>query len=779
MSDFIAYLMQKGSYGHYWSKQTMLTTWWSTTTRPEIPALKEDLYFGVHPSTKQKAPRTRPTEEDIAAINCVYADVDSKDYGNSKKAATKHVKELNPPPSVIVDSGGGYHCYWLLEESFELNTTLKREIARSLQGRWVDYVGGDLAVHDLARILRLPGTLNYKYDPPREVRIVYENLTRLYPIEDLEKFLPETTDLEHRGDDGDPKIPFPQRPNTLTYQQLVTLAQSSVGGEKFVKLWKGWSEEYISESEADLAFCCILAFWTGGDYDKINELFRLSKRYREKWDREDYRYATIIKALQQVTEHYVDPGGYLEAGANDEGNAQCVFTRNLESVAFCGALGWLHYEGTHWGSEMAEASADKKIITTLKERRRAAITSDTIDEKYQEAIIRCAKPSAANIRNCKTVLKSLVTVPVAGFDASPDELNCHNGVLDLRTGKMSPHSSKKKFTYCLPISYDENANSSFWQQWLLDTVGGRQEVLDFLQLALGYSLTGHTREEVMFYVEGPARAGKGTFTETIISMLGGVPLATEVGMEQFVESNKSSGQGFLLAYMRACRFIAASESKESHWLDAANLKRWTGGNLVTCAQKYGHHFTYQPRYKIWLSSNWPLQMDADDIAGWSRVNIIKFPNSHLGAEDKLLKAHMKSPEILKGVLAWVAEGAMKWYELKGGLCAPKTIQEETQSARQNLDWVSKWVEEQILITGDCEGDLLPNAVYYQEYHDWCNEQGVSPKKLIALNRTLGRAGYEVGGDTFRYNGRTARGWRGAKLLTPSLREQLDRMKMEE
>jgi len=781
--EFIAHLMRKGPYGHYWSKTTKLSEWWKTLEGvPEIPEetrLKQELYFGVHPSKEEKGQHQRSREEDIAAVSCVYADIDAKDFGNSKRVAENHIKELNPPPSIIVDSGGGFHCYWLLEEPFEITTKFKLEVAKSLQARWVDYVGGDLAVHDLARILRIPGTLNHKYDPPREVKIVYQNLDRLYTPDSLEEFLP---DLDHRGGGEEEldelNIPAPARPNSLTAKQIVKLARGAADGEKFEKLWKGWSENYPSESEADLALCCMLAFWTGGDYEKIDYLFRASKRYREKWEREDYRYNTIIKALAKVKDFYVDPGGFLVTRADDYGNAMCVNARTRNSIAYTDALGWMTYQDNHWDTECSEAEVTRKIISVLKKRRVAAVNATGIDEKYREAVIRCTKTSSRNVANCRQLLKAVSSVHIAGFDEGNDFLNCQNGVVDLRTGQILDHSPERKFTYCLPVDYDENADYSFWEQWLLDTVGGRQEVLDFLQLAVGYSITGHTHEEVMFYIEGPPRSGKGTFTETLMTMLGGIPLATEVGMEAFMESGlrSSSQQGFLLAYMRACRFVAASESKESHWLDTALIKRWTGGNAITCAHKYGHPFTYVPRFKIWLSSNYPLQMDAEDVAGWSRVNLIKFPNSHLGIEDKMLKTRMRKPEVLKTVLAWAVEGAIKWREAEkdGGLRAPDTIKAETEAARENLDWVAQWVYEQIIITGD-DGDFLSNSEYYQEYRDWCIENGVSAKKLISLNRTLSRKGYSVG-ERSRVNGRLARGWRGVRFHTAPLRVQLGEMK---
>ena len=777
MTTFMSLLSRGGDFGHFWLKQSRTTIWWDTKNIPEAPEQPEDIYFGVHPSRTRKSPSQRTLESDVAAINCLFADIDGKSFPGGKTAAASHIKSLFPRPTVIIDSGGGYHCYWILQDPFILDTPLKEEVAKALQIRWVPYVKGDKAVHDLARILRAPGTQNYKYSPPRHVRTVYENLDNLYDLDELETLLP--TD-EHRGgdeeeedEDLEPVYPKPVHPNSLSLREIVTRAQQTRDGEKFKSLWRRQDDEYESTSEADLAFCSILAFWTGGDAEKIDALFRASERMRDKWERADYRNTTILRALRQVKKFYHDPGGYLTAGANDEGNAQCVASQCQDKFAYCEAFGWLRYTGSYWSTQMAEAAIEREIVRVLKQRRATAAKADT--SRVVEAIIRASKPSASNVRNCKALLRSLVTVGVDLFDASLDDLNCPNGVLNLRKGTLTKPNGTQRFSYVIGTPYNSQADQSIWVDWLLEATGNKQEVVDFLQLAVGYSLTGHTREEVMFYIYGPARAGKGIFTETIMALLGGRPLATEVGMETFIEKRRGTDQGFDLASFKACRFIAASESKDSHWLDGSHIKRWTGGSPITCAHKYQKPFTYRPQFKIWLTSNFPLQMDPDDIAGWTRPKVIRFPTSHLGSEDKLLKGRMRSSSVLAGVLAWAVEGAMKWYALPpGGMIAPEIIKQETRKAQEDLDWVAQWVEEDIIDTGD-EADRIPNALYYDRYREWCRERGAAVRRLKGLNTSLQRLGFKVKGKPFLYEGKTSRGWRGVKLRQVSFREQVERI----
>lgn len=115
----------------------------------------------------------------------------------------------------------------------------------------------------------------------------------------------------------------PQTGEDLTDEQIIDLAGKAQNGAKFKKLWGGDTTGYRHDendghSEADLALCSILAFYTGADPDRIDRLFRQSGLYREKWLlRQDYREATIEKALAGKTEFY-KPGKHDADGGDTD-----------------------------------------------------------------------------------------------------------------------------------------------------------------------------------------------------------------------------------------------------------------------------------------------------------------------------------------------------------------------------------------------------------------------------------------------------------------------------
>jgi len=90
----------------------------------------------------------------------------------------------------------------------------------------------------------------------------------------------------------------------LSDDELVDRAMRAANGEKFGRLWAGDTSNYAhgeneGRSEADLALCSILAFWVGPDQWRIDQLFRQSGLYRQKWERADYRILTLALALDR------------------------------------------------------------------------------------------------------------------------------------------------------------------------------------------------------------------------------------------------------------------------------------------------------------------------------------------------------------------------------------------------------------------------------------------------------------------------------------------------
>ncbi len=124
----------------------------------------ENVYFAVAARRDSSSGKT----ENCSVVRAVWVDLDFKDIAESE--ALRALADFPLEASLRVYSGGGIHAYWLLEEPFDLRQHAKE--FKALLRRTARTLGADLGSAEPAHVLRIPGTFNFKYTPPREVHLV-------------------------------------------------------------------------------------------------------------------------------------------------------------------------------------------------------------------------------------------------------------------------------------------------------------------------------------------------------------------------------------------------------------------------------------------------------------------------------------------------------------------------------------------------------------------------------------------------------------------------------
>ena len=203
--ELLTHLHRGGAWGNYWQAKEIPPIWYPSG-KPCQPYKAGNVYFCVHPLKERLPGKARGGIEHIAALNCLYAEFDARSDVHTdspwvdKDAILAHIAELDITPSVILDSGGGIQAYWLLDAPFVIGS--KEDLARadSTQKRWVKLCQSDTGAKDLARVLRLPGTKNVKYDPPREAFLIpgLYDLEKTFTFELLESILPPEEQAERK-----------------------------------------------------------------------------------------------------------------------------------------------------------------------------------------------------------------------------------------------------------------------------------------------------------------------------------------------------------------------------------------------------------------------------------------------------------------------------------------------------------------------------------------------------------------------------------------------------
>ncbi len=267
-----------------------------------------NVYYGVglirgNPSGRGKA-------RDVAAIGALWADIDLLGPGRETKAlpatvddARRIFQRLPHAPSVLVDSGHGLHAYWLLKEPWVFDTDAEREQAARLAKGWhgtVCAAAESLGWHlenlgDLARVLRLPGTLNHKGDPPAEVHVLESHPDRRYNPDDFEPYLVEPDDKA-----------LPAAGENLVLRAgaeppAAKMAEAVATCPKFRQTWNHERPDLADQSQSgfDLALASIAASLGWTDQETADLLIAARRHTGEKPEkalRPDYVRRTLALA---------------------------------------------------------------------------------------------------------------------------------------------------------------------------------------------------------------------------------------------------------------------------------------------------------------------------------------------------------------------------------------------------------------------------------------------------------------------------------------------------
>ena len=577
----------------------------------------------------------------------------------------------------------------------------------------------------------------------------------------------------------------------LDDEVLISKIEGSMQGEKFKSLMEGdLTLANGDHSSADQMLCNILAFWTSKNKEQMDRIFRNSGLMRDKWLRDDYREATLNKALMITKEVYnPEPDTYIQPKQEpiqmpkledrqflneDTGEINDSFIPNMNidefgepifrikkifksytlddtgnAMRFYDYFGdlfrynvtdkiYMYWTGKSWIRD--EKEIIKKYANKLIEimREEAVDIEGKIEffrsqgrkdeEKDQEKLLDAFRKNITRISNKAgkdamiSELKHYAKIPVTSDEFNKDKflLNTESGIVDLNQGTISP------FEYDKMISKNTNCKVSFKEPttWLyfLSTIFYRgeseqqkretQEIINFVQMALGYSLSGSCVEQGLFLLFGGGSNGKSTFTEQIAYMLGDYAdnVQSSVLMQQKVQNNAAT---YSLAKLKNSRFVSTGETDEGGKLAEAQIKSWTGDEKISARFLYGNEFSYKPEFKIWMSTNNKPIIRGNDFGIWRRIFPIPFLNTFT-KEQKDRKMPQKLQNETPQILGWCIQGFQK-YVKNGGLELPECLEKERNDYKVQMDVVAQYIENQCRL----EKGWVTNArTLYQNYKVW-------------------------------------------------------------
>jgi putative DNA primase/helicase len=374
------------------------------------------------------------------------------------------------------------------------------------------------------------------------------------------------------------------------------------------------------------------------------------------------------------------------------------------------------FNGSYWEADnkgIVHSLLDKVIVNMKKEK---IIAPPEVDpEKIEESWAKFVKRARNNSTKIAVLKEMQHRVPVMPdeFDKDKTLLNTSNGYIDLASGQLLNHSISKMFSQEASVEYSDTVDAPEWNQFLNQIFAGDKELIDYMQKAVGYSMTGSTKEQVMFILFGNGRNGKSIFVETISDVLGSY--AKTIQASSIMVKQNSSGPNSDIARLKGARLVTSSEPNEGLRMDEGLVKQLTGGDKVTARKLYGQEFEFSPQFKLWLATNHKPIIRGTDDGIWRRLILIPFavqiPDSKV---DKDLKYKLKREAI--GIMNWAVDGCLKWQ--REGLKTPKAISDASHGYRAEMDVISQFISERC-DTGPDSG--VKASEVYKAYKLWADE----------------------------------------------------------
>jgi putative DNA primase/helicase len=315
----------------------------------------------------------------------------------------------------------------------------------------------------------------------------------------------------------------------------------------------------------------------------------------------------------------------------DVGNAQRLIAVYGDRLRYCHAFcKWFVWEGRRWQVDETDIARSLAQDTMRKFAIQAIQANNEALTKFAASCRRSNR-----ITNALREAEPHLAIRPADLDTHPDLVNFLNGTLNLKTGEFSAHSRELFITKLIQHDYQPEAQCPTFLSFLHQIMGDGPDasepdrercdrLVEYLQRAFGYSLTGRTGEKVVFLLHGFGDNGKSTLPSTFRKLLEeyAVLLQIDTLMVRPQESNNTQAD---LADLRGARYVMTSETEEGQRLSEGKLKRITQGmGKIKAVRKYENPFEFEESHKLWIDANHLPKVRGTDNAIWNRLHPVPF-----------------------------------------------------------------------------------------------------------------------------------------------------------
>ena len=627
----------------------------------------------------------------VTGIRALFVDLDG--------APLEPVLAAGVEPHITIESSADrYHAYWLVSGcALEQFTQLQAALAAKFNS--------DPKVKDLPRVMRLPGFWHKKAEPS-QTRIIEEKSHAPYAVADLI----ERLELNAK--------PTAQSAGDTTAQTLNFDRKNAIAG------------------------------FAQGNRD--DGLFRYACSLRGRGvEKEEARLLVLTAAANcQPPMPEPDATNCLESAwhydsarterLTDVGNAMRLVSLHGSDLRYVPEFKkWLVWDGGRW------------LIDEVGEiMRRAKDTAAAIYVEAKNASQAGEQPMADKLAShagrSQAVLKLKAMIELAQSEpdipARTTELDNNNyllgvanGVINLKTGALREPRREDLITKRALVAYDPDTQAPLFLAFLDRIMGGNAALIGFIHRAVGYSLTGTTDEQCLFFLHGSGQNGKSTLLTAIKELLGDYAMQCPA---ETLMVKQGGGIPNDIARLRGARMVATSETEDGRRFAETMIKQLTGQDTIAARFLFAEYFEFIPNFKIWLAANHKPVIRGDDYAIWRRIRLIPFAVT-IPPEEKDGKLPDKLRAEYPGILAWAVQGCLEWQ--RQGLNPPPEVLAATEEYKSEMDLIGKWIEECCITAPYATAKA---SALYGNYKRWVEDNGGFPLSSTKFGLKLGDRGYQ-------------------------------------
>jgi P4 family phage/plasmid primase-like protien len=429
---------------------------------------------------------------------------------------------------------------------------------------------------------------------------------------------------------------------------------------------------------------------------------------------------------------------------SDIGNGRRMVDSFGNAIRYTPGIGWFIWDGQYW-----KPDAEDLGMHELAKKLPPIIATEVVhydDQDKKNEVIKWANNAKSNSRLNGAIESAnsdpRIVTAVERWDGDEYLLGVQNGVIDLRTGELLRGRPDLYITKRAEVAYTPGLRNVRWEQFIDFATGGDKELQDWIQRAVGYTLTGLNNQDLMFLVYGPPGSGKNTFVEAVVKAMGTQQYAWPLDSSILADNGgaTSSTDLYHWAELRGRRMVWVDELPESERIKENSIKKLTGSSEISARSPGEKPFTFKAQAKLWITTNHRPMINDD--AMWRRIRPIPWSNVP-EVSDPDLKAYLFDPEgALPAVLSWAVEGAIRYLNSSQrdplGWC--NAVKSAAEIYRKNEDRIGLFLDEE---AKESEGSSLSVKALFSVYRMWSEDRGERPMTQIAFNRKLSDRGLTI------------------------------------